>query len=96
MIPNCVAEYYRELEEEEDRLYAQQMKRQFQYQKNREIIDYASASGLHILAEMNCASECFCCVDRTVCMQRDTEDDIGLFVCLKENCVYRGLNHGFN
>ena len=89
MIPNCVPEYYRELEEEQDRLYAQQMKRQFQYQKNREVLDYASAGGLCILAEMNCANECWECKDRTMSLQRDAEDDIGLFVCLKRFCIHQ-------
>lgn len=90
MIPNCVQEYYRELEEEQDRLYAQQMERQFQYQKNRELLDYASAGGLYVLAEMNCANECFECTNRTPCIQRDEEDDIGLFVCLnKRFCIHQ-------
>lgn len=89
MIPNCVPEYYREIEERENRKYEKQLKREEEYRKNRELLDYASAGGLYILAEMNCANECFECQKRTPCLQRDAEDDIGLFVCLARFCIHQ-------
>lgn len=91
MIPNCVPEYYREIEERENRKYEKHLKREEEYRKNRELLDYASAGGLYILAEMNCANKCFECQKRTPCLQRDAEDDIGLFVCLARTCVNQKL-----
>lgn len=90
MIPNCVQEYYRSMWEDEDIKYEKELQREEQYRKNRELLDYAWAGGLYVLAEMNCASECFDCMNRTPCIQRDDEDDIGLFVCLKKRfCIHQ-------
>ena len=89
-IPNCVPEYYRSMWEDEDIKYEKELQREEEYKKNRELLDNAWASGLCILAEMNCASECFDCTNRTHCIQRDYEDDIGLFVCLNKGfCVHQ-------
>ena len=91
MIPNCVPEYYRSMWEDEDLKYEKQLKREEEYRKNRELLDYASAGGLYVLAEMNCANKCFECQKRTQSLQRDAEDDIGLFVCLARTCVNQKL-----
>ena len=89
MMPDCVHEYYRSMQEDEDIRYEKQLKREEQYRKNRELLDYASAGGLYVLAEMNCARECWECKTRTPSIQRDAEDDIGLFVCLKRFCIHQ-------
>ena len=88
-IPNCVPDYYRELEEEQDRLYAQQMKREFEYQRNKQKLDDADAHGFKILAEMNCHYACFKCYNRSSILTRDEEDDICLFICYANKCNYQ-------
>ena len=88
-IPNCVPAFYLDQQEDGDRRYEKQLRREEEYRKAREVLDYASAHGLAILAEMNCANECWQCGDRTASIQRDAEDDIGLFVCLKRFCIHQ-------
>lgn len=89
MIPDCVPLFYLEQQEAEDLKYEKQLQREEQYKKNRGLLDYASAGGLYVLAEMNCANKCFECQKRTPCLQKDAEDDIGLFVCLARFCVHQ-------
>ena len=89
MIPDCVPAFYLDQQEDEDRRYEKQLRREEEYRKGREVLDYASEHGLAILAEMNCANECWQCGDRTASIQRDAEDDIGLFVCLKRFCIHQ-------
>ena len=89
MIPNCVPEFYREIEERERIKYEKQLQREDEYRNNRELLDYASAGGLYVLDEVGCANECFECRKRTPCLQRDEDDDFGLFICLARFCVYQ-------
>jgi len=89
MIPDCVPEYYRSMWEDEDIKYEKQLQREEQYRKNRELLDYASAGGLYVLDEVSCANKCFDCQKRTPCLQRDEEDDFGLFVCLARFCIHQ-------
>ena len=86
---DCVPAYYRSMQEDEDIKYEKQLRREEEYRKSREVLDYASAHGLTILAEMNCAYECWECKKRTPSIQRDAEDDIGLFVFLKRFCIHQ-------
>lgn len=89
-IPNCVPEYYRSMWEDEDVKYEKELQREEEYRNNKDILDHAWASGLWVLSEINCACECFDCTNRTPCIQRDYEDDIGLFVCLNKGfCVHQ-------
>ena len=48
-MPDCVPEYYRSKQEETDRRYELQTKQQELYQANRQKIDTAIMSGLHVL-----------------------------------------------
>ena len=48
-MPDCVPEYYRSKQEETDRRYELQTKQQELYQANRQKIDAAITSGLHVL-----------------------------------------------
>ena len=88
-IPNCVPTFYLDQQEDEDIRYEKQLRREEQYRKNRQLLDDASAHGFIILAEMNCAYECWECKTRTPSIQRDADDDIGLFVCLKGFCIHQ-------
>lgn len=84
-LPNCVPEYYRSLQEEQDRQYDQKMRRQESYQENRRKLDAAVEAGLPILffGGYDSCRECPHADHDTV---TDDDDDICCVICHNPAC----------
>lgn len=85
MIPNCVAEYYREQDEREEYESMRRMIREEMYEKDRLCIEWAESKGLPILT-FGGYDKCHGCTTRSLELMTDDEDDIGRFVCYNKNC----------
>ena len=84
-IPNCVQEYYRELEEREERRYEQQCKREEYYTESRRKLEFAKENGWPILHFCG-YDECRNCKYK-IDVQVDEDDDMCTLICLDSGCV---------
>lgn len=85
MIPNCVAEYYREQAEREEYELEKRRIREEMYEKDKLCIKWAERKGLPILA-FGGYDKCHGCTTRSLELMTDDEDDIGRFVCYNKSC----------
>lgn len=83
-IPNCVPEYYRELEEREEREYEKAHKFDAYYEESRRRLKWAKRLGYPIL-HYGGYVECLNC-KKKFDVQIDAEDDFCDLVCYDKNC----------
>lgn len=83
-IPNCVPEYYREIQEREEHEYEQACKRAEYYEESRRRLKWAKRLGYPVL--FYCGhDECHNC-KKKFDLQLDEEDDMCALVCYDKNC----------
>lgn len=84
-IPDCVPEYYREQQEEQDRRYDLAMQRRARYLANQRKLNAAGRSGLPILP-FGGYDPCQDCPDADHDTVTDDEDDICRVICQDPSC----------
>lgn len=84
-IPNCVPEYYRELEEKEAHEYEKAHKRDAYYEESRQKLEWAKQMGWPILS-FGGYDKCHKCKYKFD-VQTDAEDDTDTLICLDRGCV---------
>ena len=84
-IPNCVPEYYRELEEKEEHEYEKAHKRYTYYEESKQMLEWAKQMGWPILL-FGGYSKCHQCQYKFD-VQTDAEDDTDTLICLDRGCV---------
>ena len=84
-IPNCVPEYYREMEEREERRYEQQCRREEYYEESRLKLEWAKQMGWPILSfgGYDKCADCRYKID----IQTDKDDDTCSFICCDRGCA---------
>lgn len=83
-IPNCVPEYYREMQEREEHEYAIKFSRNEYYAESREKLDDAYERGYPVLY-FGGYEECRKCTKKFDA-QRDADDDFSLVICYDNDC----------
>lgn len=84
-IPDCVPEFYRAQQEEQERREDRLMQEQEHYQANREKIQAAIASGLSVL-DYGGYGPCGDCPHADHDTQTDAEDDFDTVICHNPAC----------
>lgn len=85
-IPNCVPEYYRDLEEKADRGVEKQSRDVEHYKANREKRQAALNAGLPLLDYGGYGSCCFNCRRADHDTQVNVNDDFDTVICHDPNC----------
>lgn len=83
-IPNCVPEYYREIQEREEHEYERMCKREAYYKESRLRLEDAEKNGYPVL-HFSGYSECVNC-KKKFDVQVDAEDDFCSLICYDKNC----------
>jgi hypothetical protein len=86
MIPNCVAEYYREQEEREEYESEKRMRREGMYREDELFLKNAEKNGDMVLA-FGGYDKCHECRFKSRELMTDDWDDIGRFVCYNKECL---------
>ena len=84
-MPNCVPEYYRELEEREEREYEKAHRLDAYYEESKVKLDWAKRCGWPIL-HFGGYDKCATCKYKFD-VQIDAEDDMCTLICLDRGCV---------
>ena len=84
-MPDCVPEYYRAQQEEQEHQYELLMQRQEHYRANQEKISAAVASGLPILPYGGYGS-CWKCQSADYDTMTDDDDDMCCVICHDPAC----------
>ena len=84
-IPNCVPEYYREMQEREEREYERECKRLEYYEESKRKLEWAKQMGWPILY-FGGYDKCHKCKYKFD-VQTDAEDDMDTLICLDRGCV---------
>lgn len=84
-MPNCVPEYYRELQEREEHEYELRQKRYAHYEESKRRIEEANEKGYPIL-DFGGYDECRCC-EKKFDVQVNEYDDFGSLICYDKSCV---------
>ncbi len=92
-IPNCVPEFYRLQREVADSKYECHVQEQIRFEKNREKIQDALASGLSILPYGG-YSQCRRCVHADYDTMIDAEDDMCDVICYNPSCILHSSESG--
>lgn len=86
-MPDCVPELYRSRQEAVDRRCDFQARRQAQYDANRQKLDAAIASGLHVL-NYGGYGPCWECPDADHDTMTDDDDDMCRVICHNSACPH--------
>ena len=84
-IPNCVPEYYREMQEREERAYERECKRLEYYEESKRKLKWARRLGYPVLLYGG-YDECHHC-KKKFDLQTDAEDDMCALVCYNKGCA---------
>ena len=85
MLPNCVAEYYREQEEREDYEYEIRMRREIGYEKDNFLLKDAERNGFPVLC-FGGYQRCRSCKFRSHELTTWEEDDMSAIICYNKHC----------
>ena len=85
-IPNCVPEYYRELQEREEYEYEKACKRAEYYAESKRRLDEAHKLGYPIFLYGG-FYKCHSCAKKFD-VQTNAEDDFGALICYDKSCEY--------
>lgn len=83
-IPNCVPEYYRELQEREEHEYEIACRRNEHYKESKRRLDEADKQGYPVLL-FGGYNECWSC-EKKFDAQLNEEDDMCALICYDKNC----------
>lgn len=90
-IPDCVPEYYRSRQGDQEHRYERMMQQQAHFRANQEKINAAAASGLPIL-DHGGYGPCWECRTADHDTMTDADDDMGCVICLDPACRHHQGN----
>lgn len=90
MLPNCVAEYYREQEEREDYEYERKTRKEVGYDKDNFLLKDAERNGFPILY-FGGYEKCGGCKFRSHELITWEEDDMSMIICYNKQCIAHNI-----